>query len=1307
MPELNFGLKIFKLISWINITKMAAFSIGNVGEYNEMTETWKSYTERVQQFFLANEIPNDRKVPALLAIMGGKTYGLLRNLTTPEDPATKSYNDIVKLLNDHLSPKPLVIAERFRFHKRDQKEGESLPVYVAELRKLSEHCDFEANLNDALRDRLVCGIRNENIQKKLLSESDLTLQKAINIATAMETAAKDAVELQHQHRPDSVHKISKNQTSYTKPKQKNKACFRCDRTNHTPDQCRFKDETCRFCSKKGHIERACLSKKSQQKHQSKKPKSKSVKTVEEEELLTVSINTVKRSDVISVTPMIEGKFLKMELDTGSAISVIPIKTYKQLFSHKPLSQTNTRLKTYTGQIIKPAGTINVSVDYEGQQHNLDLFVVKNDSPALFGRAWLKYLTLDWNSIKFLQTDKSVEENLQDILQKYNSVFTAETGIVKGIKATLTMKENAQPKFCKARPVPYALKEKVEKELERLEKEGIIQKVDHSDWATPIVPVPKGDNTVRICGDYKTTVNPQLKVDQYPLPKIEDIFASLAGGQRFTKIDLRQAYNQLEMEDNSKKYLTINTHKGLYSYNRLVFGIAASPSIWQRTMDQVLKGIPNTSCILDDMIITGTTDEEHLKNIQSVLQKLQDFNLRVNKEKCSFFQEEITYCGHKIDSNGLHKTKEKIEAVINAPKPENVTQLRAFLGLVNYYSRFLPNIASVLHPLYKLLKKDVKYTWTAAAQKSFETVKDMITSDTVLTHYNPNLPVRLACDASAYGLGAVISHVMENGEERPIAFASRSLNAAEKNYAQIQKEALALIWGVKKFHCYLYGRKFTLVTDHQPLISIFGPKKGIPATTAARMQRYAIFLQGHDYEIEYKTSKSHANCDGLSRLPCSYSEELPDSDPVDIYNLSQIESLPVSANDVKRETRRDPILSKVLDFTLKGWTYKPQDERLKPFYMRRSEISVQQGCLMWGIRVIVPIKLRNKLLEELHNGHIGIVKMKELSRSYFWWPKLDSDIEQLARSCSGCQINQKAPKKASLHPWEWPSAPWERIHIDFAGPFLGHMFFIAVDAHSKWPEIHVMNSITSTKTIDVLRQIFARFGVVKQIVSDNGPTFTSELFQTFVKNNGIIHKTSVPWHPATQGLVERFVQTFKLAMKSASADSSSLNQKIGSFLLAYRNAPHATTNESPAKLFLGRNLRSRLDLIKPNVRDTVEKKQFESLTEPKRPQFNEGENVMVRDYRDNGKKWTSAKITEKKGPLSYKVMTEDQGNWRRHADQMIKTSVEPRPQDYTSDVSGDTSIPGATGGTVSRSSDAPAQRRYPLRIRKPPERLSYQ
>ena len=210
-----------------------------------------------------------------------------------------------------------------------------------------------------------------------------------------------------------------------------------------------------------------------------------------------------------------------------------------------------------------------------------------------------------------------------------------------------------------------------------------------------------------------------------------------------------------MNDNSKSYLTINTHKGLYSYNRLVFGISASPSIWQRTMDQVLKGIPNTSCILDDIIITGKTDDEHLKTLEAVLQRLMDYNLRVNEAKCKFFQEEITYCGHKIDANGLHKMQDKIEAVINAPKPENVTQLRAFLGLVNYYSHFLPNLASVLRPLYQLLKQNVKFIWTETAQKAFQNVKEMITSDIVLTH-DPDLPVKLACDSSSYGLEAVIS-----------------------------------------------------------------------------------------------------------------------------------------------------------------------------------------------------------------------------------------------------------------------------------------------------------------------------------------------------------------------------------------------------------------------------------------------------------------------------------------------------------------------------------------------------------------------
>lgn len=255
-----------------------------------------------------------------------------------------------------------------------------------------------------------------------------------------------------------------------------------------------------------------------------------------------------------------------------------------------------------------------------------------------------------------------------------------------------------------------------------------------------------------------------------------------------------------------------------------------------------------------MIITGSTDEEHLQILESVLKRLSDYNLRAKLEKCRFFEKEIIYCGHTIDENGLHTTQDKIEAIVKAPRPQNITQLRAWLGLANYYAIFIENMATIPYPLNQLLQKNAKFKWTAETQNAFDKIIQMITSDVVLTLYDPNLPIKVACDSSAYGLGSVISHIMPNGDEKPIAFDSRTLISAEKNYAQVQKEALAVVWSVTKWHNYIIGRKFTVVTDNQAILTIFGPKKGIPATTAARLQRYAIYLQGYEYDIEFKSSR---------------------------------------------------------------------------------------------------------------------------------------------------------------------------------------------------------------------------------------------------------------------------------------------------------------------------------------------------------------------------------------------------------------------------------------------------------------------
>ncbi|MGH0157174.1 UNVERIFIED_CONTAM: hypothetical protein FKN15_033151 [Acipenser sinensis] len=1248
-------------------------------------------------------------------------------------------------MQDHLSPKPLLIAERFRFHKRNQLEGETIAVYVAELKKLSEHCQFGEGLNDALRDRLVCGILQESTQKRLLTEANLTFKRAIELAVSMETAARDATELQTGVKAAAnVHKMSKavKKDQIKETISQAHTCYRCGRGSHIASECRFKDETCRKCNKRGHIQRVCRAWKNKDNVEASQrvtygKKSRSVHAVEdtsgsesESGLASLEICNINGGDknAIWLTPEINGKPVKMELDTGSAVSVMSQLKWKKHFKDIKLHKTTLSLKTYTGERINPLGVTPVTVSYNNQECVLDLYVVQKGGPALWGRDWLRKLKVDWKSIHSLRvsqpTTQSTEAKLSKILEQAAPVFQDGIGTLKQIKGKIVITEGAIPKFHKARPVPYAIRPKVEMELNRLEDAGILSKVDWSPWATPIVPVAKKNGAVRVCGDFKVTVNPVLQAEQYPLPRIEDIFANLSGGHRFSKVDLAEAYLQMEMEEDSKVFLTINTHKGLYRYNRLVFGVTSAPAIWQRAMDQVLQGVPGTQCYLDDIIVTGATDEEHLENLKKVLQRLEHYGLRAKREKCEFFKLSVTYCGHTIDGQGLHKCADKIQAVLEAPQPQDVSQLRSFLGFVNYYNRFLPNLATVLHPLNQLLQIGHRWLWTNECKQAFKKAKHLVTSDTVLTHYNPALPVKLACDASPYGIGAVISHVMTDGSERPIAFASRSLSAAERNYAQIDREALSLVWGVKRFNQYLYGKRFTLVTDHQPLISIFNPRKGIPATAAARMQRWALFLSGHSYDIEFKRTLSHANADGLSRLPLqNATSTIVDSDPLDVFTLTQIESLPVTSAMIQKETRRDALLAKVFDATQHGWSHQ-QKHQLLPYYQRRNELSISSGCLLWGMRIIVPTKLRTQVLEELHVGHLGVVKMKSLARSYVWWPGIDQQIEELIKGCSGCQHIQNAPRAAPLHPWEWPTIPWQRIHIDFAGPFMGQMFLVVVDACSKWPEVFLMNTTTTTRTIDVLRSLFARAGVPEQLVSDNGPQFTAEEFQIFLKKNGIRHITSAPYHPATNGLAERFVQTLKQAFRAMSAEAGSLQHKLANFLLAYRNAAHLTTNQTPAMMFMGRNLRSRLDLLKPNIRRLVQDRQVmqgRSRHNNSTRQLQIGQRVMARNYRGE-QKWITATVKERKGPLSYIVEVAPHVTWHRHIDQLQDSAVvsvgEPPtpvavpcgPSDIVT--SEDKTLekqniepPVETGNPSANQEQALVpETRYPQRLRKPPKRL---
>ena len=920
--------------------------------------------------------------------------------------------------------------------------------------------------------------------------------------------------------------------------------------------------------------------------------------------------------------------------------------------------------TYTGEEVPVLGTLNVQAEYKGQSHFISLYVVKGNGSSLLGRDWLKFFRLDWKEICSLH----LPTKLEGILKKYAQVFDPGLGIFQGLSIDIETYPHISPKFYKAQSVPFVYRDKIEKELDRLVQQGIISPVRFSKWAAPIVPVLKKCGSIRLCGDYKLTANTASPVDVYPLPIIEELFNDLSGGKQFTKLDLAQAYLQLPLSDSSKPLTTINTHKGLFQFNRMPFGISSAPAIFQRTMDNLLKGLTHVTVYLDDIVVTGSTEEEHLRNLEEVLRRLTEAGVHLKKDKCVFLASQVEYLGHLIDKDGLHPGSAKVEAVKDAPSPSNLSELRAFLGLINYYRKFIPNLSSELSLLYALLQKSSQWCWGPEEEECFKKAKALLASPSLLAHFDPTKQLILSCDASSVGVGAVLAHQAADGSSRPICYASRTLSPAEKKYSQLDKEALSIIFGVTKFKQYLFGRQFILFTDHKPLIYLFHPHRSVPPIVSARIQRWALILGAYSYEIRYRPGKEHGNADGLSRLPLPDSpQEVPVPEEVRLA-VNELSKSLVTAKDIAKWTSQDPVLSTVLRYVTKGWpTFTTQTE-LQPYFSKRMELSIEDGCIFRGPRIVVPPIGRKAVLEEIHEAHPGICRMKSLARGYVWWPSIDLDLETEVKRCHTCQSVRHNPPAAPILPWTRPELPWSRIHVDFAGPFLGRVFLVIVDAHSKWLDVHMMSNTTSMATIEKLRSIFSIFGLPRVLVSDNAMVFTSTEFKRFSDENGIKHLTVAPYHPSCNGLAERGVQSFKEGMKKLTGP---LETRLSQFLFAYRTTPQASTGKSPAALMFGRSLRTRLDLLFPNVAaEQVGKSQAQMMAKRGNRRvvsFKAGDLVYCRNFPSNQPRWVSAEVLDKTGPLSYRLTIPDGGTIRRHVDHIIPREGVTRPGNSSEDI----------------------------------------
>jgi len=547
-----------------------------VSAFDGNQEEWVEYAERLENYYIANDINDPAKRRAILLNgVGPSTYRLIKTLCLPGTPKDFTFSELVARVTTHFNPKPSIIIKRFEFNTRKQKPDEKVSEYIAALRKIAEHCDYGAMLNDLLRDRLVCGILDKRLQRRFLQEADLTYTQARDMALAAETADKDSKRLQsHDSDPlprlevedKAVHQVTKP----PKPPMKkgppsghqDTGCYRCG-GKHQASRCKFKDYECHFCKKKGHLAVVCRKKKQAKgeprKEQAHRVDAHSSGDESDQEYTMYQVSSGSSKPLIAHVKL-NGIDTQMEVDTGASVSLMSEDAFKQLREcGAALSESKAKLLTYTGESIKVIGSTDVRVEHNGQEATLPLMVTQGKGPSLLGRNWLAALRLDWQQILTVQTTPT----LQDVLDQYSDVFEDKLGTVKGVTAKIYTDQTATPQFHKARSVPFALREKVEVELERLQQQGIIEPIQFSDWAAPIVPVVKSDGSVRICGDYKVTINRVAKLDKYPIPRIDDLFASLSGGQKFSKVDLSHAYQQIQLDEESRQYVTINTHKGLF------------------------------------------------------------------------------------------------------------------------------------------------------------------------------------------------------------------------------------------------------------------------------------------------------------------------------------------------------------------------------------------------------------------------------------------------------------------------------------------------------------------------------------------------------------------------------------------------------------------------------------------------------------------------------------------------------------------------------------------------------------------------
>ena len=875
------------------------------------------------------------------------------------------------------------------------------------------------------------------------------------------------------------------------------------------------------------------------------------------------------------------------VDTGATISLFPHKS-----KNKPSS---LQLTAANGQPISSWGDRWIPLQFGNRRFEWSFQLADVDQPLL-GADFLKAFNLlvdvaaaqilDSSSLQVISSSVSPPANQSPFYTALINTPTQYRDILAGFPDVTAdrPKPNSKPAhgvyhhiqttgppvYAKARRLDPDKLIEAKAEFDRMEAAGIVRRSD-SAWASPLHMVRKADNSWRPCGDFRR-LNTVTKPDRYPVPNMQDLTARLHGSTIFSKLDLKKGYYQVPVNQRDIKKTAVITPFGLYEFLQMPFGLTNAGQTFQRLMDRFGAGMDFVFIYLDDILIASKNESTHLQHVRTVLTRLQEFGLVLNLSKCHFGLKQVEFLGHKISATGAEPLIRHVSAIQEFSPPSDVKQLQRFLGMINFYRRFLPNIAQTLKPLTAALKGSTKhFKWSESMSAAFSAAKQALVSASTLIHPDPSAQLSLAVDASDSHIGAVLQQ-FQNGGWAPLSFFSKQLDSTQSKYSAFDRELLAAYMAIRHFRYMLEGRKFHVQTDHKPLIHAL---RRVSTPWSARQTRHLAYIAEYTSDIRHISGTDNVVADTLSRpnIPplvnmnkASATIQLPQihSTLPHIYSVTVPEP-PPGVNYLQlanQQTICPSVLRLSASINLKVVLLPVQNVKLL--------CDVSTGTP----RPLVPDTLRKDIFSALHGiAHPGIRATRRMISARFVWKNVNSDVKLWCENCRGCQRGKITRHiKADIQSIPIPDRRFSHIHVDLVGPLplsngYSHLFTI-IDRSTRWAEAIPLSATSTRDCVEaLLHQWVSRFGVPASLTSDRGPQFTSAVWAELCTRLGIQHSATTAYHPQANGMIERYHRQIKDALRARLAGVDWYHH-LPWVLLGLRSAPKEDSAVSSAEMVYG-------------------------------------------------------------------------------------------------------------------------------------------